>query len=63
MYPAADLILIIISFFSIGRVKSESNALIENKDFKEYKQEAELALADILYLPQEFESDDGEDDF
>jgi len=26
-------------------------------------QEAKIALADILYLPQEFESDDGEEDF
>lgn len=26
-------------------------------------QEAKIALADILYLPLEFESDDGEEDF
>ena len=63
VYPAADLILILVSFFSIANVKKESNRLIENPEFKEYKQEAELALADILYLPQEFESDDGEEDF
>ena len=47
----------------ISKVKSKSKELIENKRFKEYNAEAEIALADILYLPQEFESDDGEEDF
>jgi len=37
--------------------------LIADEKFKEYNTEAEIALADILYLPQEFESDDGEEDF
>ena len=40
-----------------------SRDLIDNDKFKEYNNEAESALADILYLPQEFESDDGEEDF
>ena len=63
VYPVVDLILIIISFYAIWKVKQKSKALITNKKFKEYNQEAEQALQDILYLPQEFESDDGEEDF
>ena len=63
VYPAADFLLIIISFGLIFKVKIKARELIEHKKFKEYNQEAEIALADILYLPQEFESDDGEEDF
>ena len=55
--------MIIVSFIMISQVKAQSRELIENKRFKEYNQEAVIALADILYLPQEFESDDGEEDF
>ena len=62
VYVIIDGILIIISFFTIRRVKSNAKKLIDDPQFKEYKQEAELALADILYLPQEFESDDGEEE-
>uniref|UniRef100_A0A7S3ICR1 Transmembrane protein n=1 Tax=Strombidium inclinatum TaxID=197538 RepID=A0A7S3ICR1_9SPIT len=62
-YPATDLLLIIISFIRISQVKAKARNLTENKEFKEYNQEAEIALADILYLPQEFESDDAEEDF
>jgi hypothetical protein len=40
-----------------------SQKLIKDEKFTEYMQEAKIALADILYLPQEFESDDGEEDF
>jgi len=46
----------------ISKVKAKSDALIQDDKFTEYNQEAKIALADILYLPQEFESDDGEDD-
>lgn len=63
VYPLTDGGMILISFIMISKVKARSRELIENKRFKEYNQEAEIALADILYLPQEFESDDGEEDF
>jgi len=63
VYPSVDFILILISFYAIWKVKQKSKALISNKKFKEYNQEADQALQDILYLPQEFESDDGEEDF
>jgi len=63
VYPGIDLILILISLYSINKVKHMSRQLIDDKRFKEYNQEAEIALADILFLPQEFESDDGEEDF
>ena len=53
----------LISFIFIAKVKGRSRELIENKRFKEYNTEAEIALGDILYLPQEFESDDNEEDF
>ena len=53
----------ILSFIFISKVKAMSQALIANKRFKEYNTEAEIALGDILYLPQEFESDDNEDEF
>jgi len=62
-YPSADFLLILISFYMISKVKQKSNDLISDKRFSEYNQEATIALADILYLPQEFESDDGEEDF
>ena len=62
VYIVIDGILIIISFITISSVKKNAKKLIDDPQFKEYKQEAELALADILYLPQEFESDDGEED-
>ena len=63
IYPSVDFIMILISFYAIWKVKQKSKALISNKKFKEYNQEADQALQDILYLPQEFESDDGEEDF
>lgn len=63
VYPTVDFVLILISFYAIWKVKQKSKALISNKKFKEYNQEADQALQDILYLPQEFESDDGEEDF
>lgn len=50
-YPALDALLILISFIFISKVKGRSRGLIENKRFKEYNTEAEIALADILYLP------------
>ena len=53
----------LLSFVLIARVKGRANALIENRKFKEYTTEAEIALGDILYLPQDFESDDAEEDF
>jgi len=62
-YPAADFCLILISFYMISKVKQRSQDLIKHEKFTEYMQEAKIALADILYLPQEFESDDGEEDF
>ena len=62
VYVILDGILIVISFLVIRNVKTTAKKLIDDPQFKEYKQEAELALADILYLPQEFESDDGEEE-
>jgi len=62
-FPALDSLLMLISFIFIAKVKGRSRELIENKRFKEYNTEAEIALGDILYLPQEFESDDNEEDF
>lgn len=36
VYPIVDLILIMISFYAIWKVKQKSKALITNKKFKEY---------------------------
>ena len=58
-----DLILILVSFCVIMGVKKLAIELIDNPKFKEYNPEASNALGDILYLPQEFESDDGEEEF
>ena len=63
VFIALDCFLMIISFIFIAKVKAKSQELITNKRFKEYNTEAEIALGDILYLPQEFESDDNEDEF
>lgn len=63
VYPGVDTLLMLISFIAIKQVKNKASNLIENNEYKEYKQEAKISLADILYLPQEFESDDGEEDF
>ena len=63
VYPLLDGLIILFSFYMINKVKSSAQRLISNQRFEEYNQEAEFALADILYLPQEFETDDGEDDF
>lgn len=41
VYPSVDLILILISFYAIWKVKQKSRALIQNKKFKEYNQEAD----------------------
>tara|TARA_B110000305_G_C19272278_1_gene555080 strand:- start:115 stop:738 length:624 start_codon:yes stop_codon:yes gene_type:complete len=51
VYPGMDLILILVSLVAIRQVKVRRHNLINNKRFKEYTQEAEIALADILYLP------------
>jgi uncharacterized membrane protein len=58
----ADTLLLIGSYFGIRIVKSKSRELIENERFKEYSQEAEIAMSDILYLPLEYESDAEEDE-
>lgn len=63
VFPILDTCLMILSFIFISKVKAKSQELITNKRFKEYNTEAEIALGDILYLPQEFESDDNEDEF
>ena len=62
-YPVIDLFLILLSFIFISKVKGKSRELIDNSRFSEYNTEAEIALGEILYLPQEFESDNGEEDF
>ena len=58
----ADTLLLIGSYFGIRIVKFKSRELIENERFKEYSQEAEIAMSDILYLPLEYESDAEEDE-
>jgi len=58
----ADTLLLIGSYFGIRIVKSKSRELIENERFKEYSQEAEIVMSDILYLPLEYESDAEEDE-
>lgn len=44
VYPTIDLILILVSFYAIWKVKQRSRALITSKKFKEYNQEADQAL-------------------
>lgn len=51
VYPAADFLLILISFYMISKVKQKSQDLIKHEKFTEYMAEAKIALADILYLP------------
>ena len=63
VYLLADGGMILISFISISQVKVKSRELIENRRFKEYKKESQKSLANILYFPQDIESDDGEEDF
>lgn len=36
VYPSVDLVLILISFYAIWKVKQKSKDLISNKKFKEY---------------------------
>jgi hypothetical protein len=50
-YPGFDFALLLISFIFIRKVKVKSRELIDNKRFKEYNTEAEIALGEILYLP------------
>ena len=52
VYLLLDALLLLFSFFHIGAVKGKSRELIENRRFKEYNTEAEIALSDILYFPQ-----------
>jgi hypothetical protein len=51
VYPAIDFFLILVSYFAIRKVKAKRQQLLDNKDFKEYRQEATIALSDVLYLP------------
>lgn len=37
--------------------------LENNVKFKGYKKEVEFAMSEILYLPKDVESDNGEEDF
>lgn len=60
IYLVIDAFMIIVSYFAVRKVKVECQKLIHNKKFKEYSQEAELALQDVLYLPVDMESDDEE---
>lgn len=63
LYPGCDFIVILISFIAIRNVKEKSNDLITRKEFREYAEDAQIALADILYLPQEFDSDEGDNEY
>jgi hypothetical protein len=51
VFPVLDSLLMLLSFIFIAKVKAKSRELIENRRFKEYNTEAEIALGDILYLP------------
>lgn len=51
VYPGVDTLLMIISFIAIKQVKNKASHLIDDPEFREYKQEAKISLADILYLP------------
>lgn len=51
VYPLLDGVIILISFYMINKVKLSAQRLVSNQKFEEYNQEAEFALADILYLP------------
>lgn len=62
VYLGLDIILICISLFSVRKVKIECQKLIHDVKFKEYSQEAELALQDVLYLPIDAESDEEDAD-
>ena len=41
-FIVADSIMILVSFFSIKKVKQRAFELIENERFKDYRQEAEV---------------------
>ena len=43
IYVFLDTVLILISIVMIGKVKNKANDLINNKRFKEYTTEAEIA--------------------
>lgn len=60
IYLVIDVFMIVVSYFAVRKVKMQCEKLINNKKFKEYSQEAELALQDVLYLPAEIESDEEE---
>lgn len=53
LFVLVDVLLILMGVVMIGKVRSKANDLINNKRFKEYTTETELALQDILYLPQD----------
>ena len=44
IFIVLDIIMILVSLYGISKVKAKSRELIENERFKEYGQEAELAL-------------------
>ncbi len=60
IYLVIDTFMLLVSFFAVKKVKVQCQALINNKKYKEYSQEAEIALADVLYLPEEYESEEEE---
>ena len=59
-YLVIDIFMLIVSYFAIKKVKVQCVALINNRKYKEYRQEAEIALAEVLYLPNDYESEEEE---
>ena len=43
IYILVDFLLIMLGLFMIGKVKAKANDLVNNKRFKEYTTEAEIA--------------------
>ena len=60
IYLVIDVFMLIVSYFAIKKVKVQCVALINNRKYKEYRQEAEIALAEVLYLPNDYESEEEE---
>ena len=61
IFVLVDVLLILMGVVMIGKVRSKANDLINNKRFKEYTTEAEIATQDILYLPQAPVTDEEEE--
>ena len=57
IYSGVEFLLLSLSMIIIKVVKLKASEMIQNDNFEEYTEEAELAMSEIRYLPQEFDSD------